>query len=94
MKKRQPQETQRGSSKRSPMKKEATTINTKGLIKKTSDEKRGNPQKMQAGSLKRHLMKKRQPQEKRAKRSQKCFQAWRNRTKMALRSATAHIQKV
>jgi hypothetical protein len=34
-----------GSSKRPPMKKEATAGNTKGLIKKTSNEKRGNPKK-------------------------------------------------
>jgi hypothetical protein len=33
---------QRGSSKRHPMKKEATTKNVKGLIKKTSNEKRDN----------------------------------------------------
>jgi hypothetical protein len=34
-----------GSFKRSPMKIEATPKYTKGLIQKTSDEKRGNPKK-------------------------------------------------
>jgi hypothetical protein len=34
------------------MKKEATQ-NAKGLIKKTSDEKRGNPKKTQMSSLKK-----------------------------------------
>jgi hypothetical protein len=33
------------SFKRRPMKKEAILKNAKGLIKKTSDEKRGNPKK-------------------------------------------------
>jgi hypothetical protein len=31
------------------MKKEATPRNAKGLIRKTSDEKRGNPKKRKAG---------------------------------------------
>jgi hypothetical protein len=39
------------------MKKEATPRNTKGLIKKTSDEKRGNPKKRK-GAHKKSLMKK------------------------------------
>jgi hypothetical protein len=36
---------QRGPLNRPPMKKEVTPKNAKGLIKKTSDEKRGNPKK-------------------------------------------------
>jgi hypothetical protein len=36
---------QRGLSKRPPMKKEATLKNVKGIIQKTSEEKRGNPEK-------------------------------------------------
>jgi hypothetical protein len=46
-KKRQPRETQRGSLKRPPMKKEPTLKSTKGLIQKNSDEKWGNPEKTQ-----------------------------------------------
>jgi hypothetical protein len=51
MEKREPQKTQRGSAKR-PMEKEATQKNAKGLIKKTSDEKRGNPKKHERGHQK------------------------------------------
>jgi hypothetical protein len=39
---------QRGSSKKPPMKKEATPKNVKGSIKKTSNEKIGNPKKCKA----------------------------------------------
>jgi hypothetical protein len=42
------------SSKRPPMKKEATAGNTKGLIKKTSNEKRGNP-KIRKGTHVKYL---------------------------------------
>jgi hypothetical protein len=47
-----------GSFKRFPMKKEATSKNAKGLIQKTSEEKRGNSKKIQRGSFKRPPMKK------------------------------------
>jgi hypothetical protein len=40
------------------MKKEATLKNVKGLVLKTSDEKRGNPKKTQRGSFERPPMKK------------------------------------
>jgi hypothetical protein len=49
---------QRGSFKRSPMKKEATPKNAEGLVQQTSDEKRGNPKKMHRGSFKRPPLKK------------------------------------
>jgi hypothetical protein len=41
-----------GSFKRPPMKKEGTPKNTKGLVQKTSDEKRGNPKKYKWAHLK------------------------------------------
>jgi hypothetical protein len=43
---------QRGSIKRPPIKKEATTKNTKELNQKTSDEKRGNPEKRKGAQSK------------------------------------------
>jgi hypothetical protein len=45
------------------MKKEATLINAKDLIQKTSDEKSGNPKKTQRDSFKRHPIKKEATQE-------------------------------
>jgi hypothetical protein len=56
MKKEATLKTQRGSSQRPPMKKEATPKH-KGLITKTSDEKRGNP-KNAKGPSQRPPMKK------------------------------------
>jgi hypothetical protein len=47
-----PKKTQRGSSKRPLMKKEATLRNMKGVIKKTSNKKRGNPKKKGEALLK------------------------------------------
>jgi hypothetical protein len=54
-----------GSFKRPPMKMRQPQKNAKGLIQKTSNEKRGNPRKTQRGSFKRPLMKKEATPEKR-----------------------------
>jgi hypothetical protein len=59
MKKEAIQKMQRGSFERPVMKKEATSKNAKGLIRKTSDEKRGIPKITQRGSFERPPIKKR-----------------------------------
>jgi hypothetical protein len=63
----------------------------KGLIKNTFNEKGGNPKSA------KELVKKTTDERQRPKKGKalpkKCFQAWHNRTKAALISATAQRQK-